>query len=62
MVARLTPDQKVACSNHAVVTMFFRKFSTAFPVPTLVEEPTIDSLALKYFYLTAIIMVLESVS
>jgi len=23
MVARLTPDQKVACSNHVTVTIFY---------------------------------------
>ena len=27
MVARLTPDQKAACSNHVGVNNFFKKFS-----------------------------------
>ena len=28
MVARLTPDQKVACSNHVVVTFFSTALSS----------------------------------
>ena len=32
MVARLTPDQKVACSSHVVVTNFFFFFLFCFLV------------------------------